>query len=147
MPIFLTKGGVVIIQFWGQYDGISSILNKQTSARKRKSTILSSYHYNLVQYTYSLMAYCGNDSSGEQFDTSPGSDPDDEYESAVGATFFVASKTWSSEQRTILQARLDDWKQTKSSKSRNLIIQGALKELGALPGALPIDEMKLVSHN
>ena len=92
------------------------------------------------------MAYEDSNSSGEHFDSTPPA-TDDEYESDAGATFFIASKTWTSEQKKILQSRLDDWKHCKSAKSKKLIIEGALKELGALLGVLPIDEMKLVHYN
>lgn len=91
------------------------------------------------------MARNNDDSSGEEF-SSPGSDSDDEDEGEAGVTFFPAAKTWSSEQRIILKARLEDWKTAKSSKNQNLVIQGALKELAALPGAQPIEEMKLVCN-
>jgi hypothetical protein len=61
--------------------------------------------------TYPLMAYAYEDSnsSGEHFDSTPPA-TDDEYESDASATFFVASKTWTSEQKKILQSRLDNWK-------------------------------------
>lgn len=71
------------------------------------------------------MAHDNDDSSGEDFGTT-GSDSDDEDEGNTGMTFFLAAKTWSSEQRKILKAHLEDWKVAKSSKSQNLVIQGAL---------------------
>jgi hypothetical protein len=50
--------------------------------------------------TYPLMAYAYEDSnsSGEHFDSTPPA-TNDEYESDTGATFFVALKTWTLEQK------------------------------------------------
>jgi hypothetical protein len=74
----------------------------------------------------------------------PGSDSDDKDDAEAGVTFFPAAKTWTTEQQNILKAHLEDWKATKSSKTQNLVIQGALKELVTLLGAQSVKEMKLV---
>jgi hypothetical protein len=76
--------------------------------------------------TYPLMAYKGSNSGGEQFDSTPPA-TNDEYKSDAGETFFIALKTWTLEQKKILQSWLDDWKQCKSGKSKKPIIEGALK--------------------
>jgi hypothetical protein len=84
------------------------------------------------------------DDSGEAFDDiSSGSSSEDGNHG--DAEFLPMAESWTVEQLNVLLLRVDDWKTSKNTKSRKLIIQGAMAELSTLPIAPPEDGLLLVS--
>jgi hypothetical protein len=86
--------------------------------------------------------------SAEDFGSTPSSSSaEDGDESDNGAQFMPAAETWTAEERNVLLLRVDDWKASKSVKSHQLILQGALTDLCSLSNAPPIDGLIIVSMN